>query len=156
LAYERLEGLRVRLYEQVEDERADMKRTQKRLEDELAGERKARAQQEGQWRARQAEVERESGRLAATVEVQGERLAQLARELEAERHAGREAQAKLLAASERIGALNAAQGHLLERLLPRLADGLGKEAAGLAGQDRAAVYAWLKSQLGELLPETPR
>jgi hypothetical protein len=52
--------------------------------------------------------------------------------------------------------LNAAQSHLLERLLPRLAEGLGKEAGRLAGQDRKAVHAWLKGQLAELLPEAPR
>lgn len=153
LAYERLEGLRVRLYEQVEDERAAMKLSQKRLEDELAAERKAKNQQEIQWRERLSEMERASGRLAATVEVQNERLTQLAKEVEQEREVGREAQLKLLAASELIGNLRASQHSLLERLLPRLAAGLHGHAASLAQQDEATRYAWLKNQIAEVLPE---
>lgn len=153
LAYERLEGLRVRLYEQVEEERVAMKQTQKRLEDELAAERKAKTQQEGQWRERLSEIERASGRLAATVEVQNDRLAQLAKELEEERGAGREAQAKLLAASELIGNLRASHHTLLERLLPRLAAGLQGHAPALAQQDEATRYAWLKNQIAEVLPD---
>lgn len=153
LAYERLDGLRVRLYEQVEDERAAMKQTQKRLEDELAAERKARSQQESQWRERLSETERAGSRLAATVDVQNERVAQLAKELEQEREAARAAQHKLLASSELIGTLRASHHSLLERLLPRLAAGLHKEAAVLAQQDEAARYAWLKRQFAEVLPD---
>jgi len=153
LAYERLEGPRVRLYEQVEDERAAMKQAQKRLEEDLAAERKAKSQLEHQWRERLSEVERASGRLAATVEVRDERLAQLVKELEQEREAGRDAQAKLLACSELIGTLRASHHSLLERLLPRLAAGLHGEAAMLAKQDEASHYAWLKNQFSEMLPD---
>jgi chromosome segregation ATPase len=153
LAYERLEGLRIRLYEQVEDERAAMKQTQKRLEEELVSERKVKSQLENTWRERLAEAEREGGRLAATVQVQGERLAQMSRELEEERTAGRENQARLLAVTEQIGTLRASHHALLDRLLPRLASRLSGEGARLAKLDEAALYAWLKNLAGDLLPE---
>ncbi|RXZ42622.1 DNA-binding protein [Crenobacter cavernae] len=145
LAYERLDGLRVRLYEQVEEERRQMKDVQKRVEDALAAERRARQQGEQQSRERLGEFERDNGRLSANLEVQLERVAQLAGELDRERKAGREVQQRLLAASEQIGLWRERQAVLLPRLAGRLA-GATEELAAL---DEAGVYRWLQEGLAE-------
>lgn len=149
LAYERLDGLRMRLYEQVEEERGQMKAAQKRLDEELAAERKARRLDEEKWRARLGEFERENGRLSAGIEVQTARGEQLATELARERETGLGLQRELLRVSEQVGRWRERQAALPSRLGARLA----AARAELAALDEAGIQRWLRDGLAESADE---
>lgn len=81
LAYERLEGLRLRLYEQMEEERLSAKEERTRLEQELVQTKSWLRDIEQNYQARAAERDRDNGRLAATVELLESRCAGLDKEL---------------------------------------------------------------------------
>ncbi|OHX10462.1 hypothetical protein BI347_22050 [Chromobacterium sphagni] len=143
LAYERLEGLRVRLYQQVESERQEMKLQQQKLEGALQQARQDGAKVENLWRERMLERERENGGLQARLDLlqqQGEAVRQESR-LQKE-----SAEAQLLALTAENARLQALQSMRREQWLDRL--GAALRAGGLpAGPE--AVQSWLAALLTE-------
>ena len=156
LAYERLEGLRVRLYEQVEEERLAMTQQQQRLNDELQQARQEIARQDNVWRERLAERERENGRLAARLEWLDERCASL--EQETQRQGGQleQSASRLLAMAGENSHLAAELAAGAQRYLEPLSAALLPVREQLAQMDAEAVRNWLSLQLQASLsrPET--
>ncbi|MBX9267163.1 DNA-binding protein [Chromobacterium violaceum] len=144
LAYERLEGLRVRLYQQVEEERQDMKLQLQKLEDALNQARQDAAKVEALWQERLLERERENGGLQARLDL-------LAQREDALRHEALERQQALDAGNVRLQALAAQCARLEERSeqewLRRLERASEDWEAGERPAPEQPLRAWLKERL---------
>jgi len=151
LAYERLEGLRVRLYEQIEDERQAMKLSLKKLEDELAQQRRDGAKIDAVWRERLVERERENGRLGAKVEALDGRVLELQSALDAARQETTRAGDRLLQASEQLGALRAGQQGLADRLRASVLSVLSTRLDSFGQGESAERVGLLEGALDEAL-----
>ncbi|MDN0082932.1 DNA-binding protein [Crenobacter sp. SG2305] len=154
LAYERLEGLRVRLYEQIEDERQAMKQSVKKLEDELAQQRRDSAKIDTVWRERLVERERENGRLGAKVEALDARVLELQASFDAARQDAERTGDRLLQASEQLGALRAGRQGLADRLRTVLTSALSVSLEGADESERSRRLGALLDEALSQLPET--
>ncbi|OHX18351.1 hypothetical protein BI343_09040 [Chromobacterium amazonense] len=142
LAYDRLEGLRVRLYQQVEDERKDMKQQLQKLESALQQARQDAAKIEGLWRERVLERERENGGLQARLDMQ-QQQAEEARQQS--REAAEAAERRLRQLAEEHARLQERQSLLPEQWLERVCAVL---LAGELPREPESARAWLRSQMG--------
>ncbi|SMF11027.1 DNA-binding protein [Pseudogulbenkiania subflava] len=144
LAYERLEGLRVRLYEQVEEERQQMKQEVGRLEGDLLGTRKEMSRTNAQWQERLTERERECGRLSARLETLEEQREQLQRMLDNETQTRHRLNEQLLEMSSVVSRSEAERRSILQGYLEQLVCDLGEGAAEIAKMDASALRQWLE------------
>ncbi|WP_293762787.1 DNA-binding protein [uncultured Aquitalea sp.] len=147
LAYERLDGLRVRLYQQLEDERQSMRQAQESLAEELQVARQQAAQSDNAWRERLADRDREAGRLSARLEL----LEQRNRELEdmAQRHSvlSEQASARLLDMAGENARLAGEMSGRLERQLQRLSAAMHDARQELSLLDEAGIREWIGRQM---------
>lgn len=144
LAYERLEGLRVRLYEQIEEERQQMKAEVGRLEGDLATVRKEASRASAAWQERLTERERECGRLSARLETLEEQREQLQRMLENETRTRNRLNEQLLELSSVVSRSETERRSILHAYLEQLVGDLGEEAAEIAKMDVATIRQWLE------------
>ncbi|WP_024302850.1 DNA-binding protein [Pseudogulbenkiania sp. MAI-1] len=147
LAYERLEGLRVRLYEQVEEERQQMKTEVGRLEGELAAARKEASRMNAQWQERLTDRERECGRLSARLETLEEQRDQLQRMLDNETQARHRLNEQLLEMSSVVSRSETERRAVLQEYLEQLVRDLGGEAAEVSAMDVMALRQWLEARV---------
>ena len=143
LAYERLEGLRVHLYEQVEDERRAMQVERTRLEDELGTARAELVRQDVAWRERSGEREREFGHQSARLEGLEQRVGELQGELAALREASTAAGERLLDVRSELARREAADRVRVEDWLAVLR----AERERWTGLAPAALDVWLRERL---------
>ncbi|MGC0151749.1 DNA-binding protein [Chromobacterium vaccinii] len=144
LAYERLEGLRVRLYQQVEDERRDMKGQLQKQETVLQQTRQDAAKVEGLWRERMLERERDNGGLLARLELSQQQADAAREELERQRGAGEAAAARVLEQAAELARLQERQRLQREHWLERIEGAL---AANAAPAEAEARRSWLEALL---------
>ncbi|BBF85607.1 chromosome partition protein smc [Aquitalea magnusonii] len=147
LAYERLEGLRVRLYEQVEEERQSMKLATASLQDELQAARLQASRTEQQWRERLAERDREAGKQAARLEMLELRNAELQQACERQSVLSEQASARLLDMAGENARLASEMSAGLERQLARLASAMHDARQDLLVLDEAGMREWVSRQL---------
>ncbi|MBI3144208.1 MAG: DNA-binding protein [Pseudogulbenkiania sp.] len=147
LAYERLEGLRVRLYEQIEEERQQMKAEVGRLEGELAAARKEASRSNAMWQERLSERERECGRLSARLETLEEQREQLQHMLENETQTRNRLNEQLLELSSVVSRSEAERRSVLQGYLERLVHDLGVSAAEVGSMDADALREWLAKRV---------
>ncbi|WP_051228902.1 DNA-binding protein [Paludibacterium yongneupense] len=143
LAYERLEGLRVHLYAQVEDERRALQLERKRLEDDLGSARAELVRQDSAWRERSGERERELGRLSARLDGFEQRVSELQSELALERAAALAAGERLLVASSDLARREAEDHARAEGWLRVLRD----ERARWTALAPSELDDWLRKRL---------
>lgn len=144
LAYERLEGLRVRLYEQIEEERQQMKAAEERLEGELLAMRKELGRSTALWQERLAERERECGRLSARLETLEEQREQLQRMLDSESQGRNRLNEQLLEMSAVVTRAEAERRSMVQGYLEQLVHDLGAAPAEIVHMDAAALRQWLE------------
>ncbi|WP_165494225.1 DNA-binding protein [Aquitalea sp. USM4] len=147
LAYERLEGLRLRLYEQVEEERVTMKQTTALLNEEMQTLRQQAAQAEQQWRERLADREREAGKQQARLEMLEQRNLELQDATERQQAINEQGNARLLAMAGENARLAAELSAGVARQVTRLAQAMQEAGAGLLELDEAGKESWLSQQL---------
>ncbi len=145
LAYDRLEGLRVRLYQQVEDERKDMKQQLQKLESALQQARQDAAKIEGLWRERVLERERENGGLQARLDMQQQQAEEARQQWQQSREAAEAAERRLRQLAEEHARLQERQSLLPEQWLERVCAVL---LAGELPREPESARAWLRSQMG--------
>ena len=147
LAYERLEGLRLRLYEQVEEERVTMKQATALLNEEMQTVRQQAARAEQQWRERLADREREAGKQQARLEMLEQRNQELQDAAERQLAINEQGNARLLAMAGENTRLAAEVAVGVERQLARLAQAMHGAGQDLLALDEAGMQAWLSRQL---------
>ena len=147
LAYERLEGLRLRLYEQVEEERQSMKLASAALQEELQAARRQVLQVEQVWRERLAERDRESGKQAARLEMLEQRNIELQQAAERQSVLAEQASARLLDMAGENARLAGEMAAGLERHWQRLAAAMHDAREDLAVLDEAGMREWVSRQL---------
>jgi len=147
LAYERLEGLRLRLYEQVEEERQAMKQATSQLQGELQSERQQARQSEQSWRERLAEREREASKQTARLEMLEQRNGELQQGIERQSVLSEQASARLLDMASENARLAGEMAAGLERQLARLSTALHDGREDLAALDEGGIREWVSRQL---------
>lgn len=147
LAYERLEGLRLRLYQQLEEERQSMKQASAALQDELLALRQQNAQAELRWREQLAERDRESGKQAAQLEMLALRNAELQQTVERQAVLSEQASARLLDMAGENARLAGELSVGLERQLVRLAGAMHDARQDLLLLDESGLREWVSRQL---------
>ncbi len=147
LAYERFEGMRVRLYEQVEEERTQMKQRTQLLEQQLAASQQqleAQRKQQQQW---QADSARELGKAAAMQEAAAQREAQLQQACQQWQQADAARQQQLMALAGEASAMRTELQIVREQRMPQLQQWLllhREQLAALPADEAAAQLAgWL-------------
>ncbi|WP_168209665.1 DNA-binding protein [Chromobacterium paludis] len=144
LAYERLEGLRVRLYQQVEDERKDMKQQLHKLETSLQQARQDAAKVEGLWRERVLERERENGGLQARLDILQQQAEEARAQISHMRQSEEAARLEWRQATEVLARLQERQALLPGQWLERACAALLTEEMP---REPEAARAWLRARL---------
>ena len=147
LAYERLEGLRIRLYEQIEEERKQMLQERQRQESETQQARQETARIEALWQERLAGREREIGHIKAKLEGLAERRDELEGALLTEKEQGRAAAEKLLQLSGDLALAHGAVAAQEERTIARLAMLVTTQGDALSQLTEAERYEYLHKAL---------
>ncbi|UTH73544.1 DNA-binding protein [Chromobacterium sp. IIBBL 290-4] len=144
LAYERLEGLRVRLYQQVEDERKDMAAQLQKRDADLLQTRQDAAKVENLWRERLLERERENGGLQAKLDMLQQQLSEAKEDSALQKNACEHVRQQLLEKTAEHAGLKAACDNLPEQWLNRAANLMQSREEALSGP---AMAAWLQAEM---------
>ncbi|MCP9758174.1 DNA-binding protein [Aquitalea sp. S1-19] len=147
LAYERLEGLRIRLYEQIEEERKQMQQERQRQENETQQARQETARIEALWQERLAGREREIGHIKAKLEGLTERRDELEAALQAEKEQGRAVSEKVLQLSGDLAQAHGAVAAQEERIVARLTMLVTTQGETLSLLTEAERYDYLHKAL---------
>ncbi|WP_174874556.1 DNA-binding protein [Vogesella oryzae] len=153
LAYERFEGMRIQLYQQVESERSSFKQQAAQWQAQLQQLERERDEVRQTLREQQADAAREQGRQQAQYEMAQQRLQAMAEELQVGRKQGEELQTRLLALTSEL-ASRTTQLQERDRQLPLLQRWLQQERELLQAMTPEDYADILQQRFAILLEQT--